>query len=520
MANANKTIFGIHDIEGVHDGAIVSEKLGTADDQHDMLRMGKIQKLRRNFGFFSIFGFSMILLSTWETQLGTAAFGLFNGGSAGLIYMYIATACGFSTVVLSMAEMGSMAPTAGGQYHWVSEFAPRRAQRFLSYVVGWLSVLGWQTGSAASAFLAGTEIQGLIALNYPDTYVFQRWHGTLLTIAVASVCCIFNTFFARKLPLVEGCILILHVLGFFAIMIPLLVLSPRRKAEAVFTDFNDNGWGSVGLSCLVGILTPTVSLLGSDAATHMSEELQHASATLPKAMIATIIFNGLFGFGMLLTFLFCLGNIEHVLATPTGYPFIQVFADGTQSIAAATGMTSIMIVLSTCCCMTNMATASRQLFAFARDHAIPYPEIFSTVKWEIPFNAIIFTLGVTSLLSLINIGSTVALNQIISLGVSALISSYIVSISCVCLKRLRKQALLKRHFSLGKYGLPLNITAVSFLLVVYIFSFFPAEPNPSPDHMNWSILIYGCVMIFSLVFFWVKGRHIYVGPVEYVRKDL
>lgn len=37
------------------------------------------------------------------------------------------------------------APTTGGQYHWVSEFAPREHQKFLSYLMGWLCVLGWQT---------------------------------------------------------------------------------------------------------------------------------------------------------------------------------------------------------------------------------------------------------------------------------------------------------------------------------------------------------------------------------------
>jgi choline transport protein len=31
-------------------------------------------------------------------------------------------------IVLSLAEMAAMAPTAGGQYHWVSEFAPREYQ--------------------------------------------------------------------------------------------------------------------------------------------------------------------------------------------------------------------------------------------------------------------------------------------------------------------------------------------------------------------------------------------------------
>lgn len=159
----------------------------------------------------------------------------------------------------------------GGQYHWVSEFSPKSCQRFLSYLVGWLCVLGWQTGSAASAFLAGTELQALIFLNHQGDYTYQAWHGTLLVIAIATLCGVFNTLLARKLPLVEGTVLILHILGFFAIIIPLWILAPRSSAKAVFTTFNKGGWSSTGLSCLVGILAPTVSLLGSDAATHMSE---------------------------------------------------------------------------------------------------------------------------------------------------------------------------------------------------------------------------------------------------------
>ena len=49
-----------------------------------------------------------------------------------------------------MADMASMAPTSGGQYHWVSEFAPKRAQKFLSYIVGYTAALGWQCGTASA----------------------------------------------------------------------------------------------------------------------------------------------------------------------------------------------------------------------------------------------------------------------------------------------------------------------------------------------------------------------------------
>jgi choline transport protein len=55
------------DNDSQHDG--VSDRRGTTHDQQDMHRMGKQQELRRNFRFVSIFGYSMVLMATWETML-------------------------------------------------------------------------------------------------------------------------------------------------------------------------------------------------------------------------------------------------------------------------------------------------------------------------------------------------------------------------------------------------------------------------------------------------------------------
>lgn len=119
------------------------------------------------------------------------------------------------------------------------------------------------------AFLAGTIIQGLIILNDP-TYVFERWQGTMLVIAITSFAIVFNTFLAKKLPMVEGLILIIHIVGLFAIVIPLWVLAPRNTAKAVFTEFsNGGGWSSTGTSVMVGLSTSIVSMLGFDCGVHM-----------------------------------------------------------------------------------------------------------------------------------------------------------------------------------------------------------------------------------------------------------
>lgn len=85
---------------------------GNGFDQHDMHRMGKKQELRRNFEFFSIVGFVSILQATWESTLVASYIGLFNGGTAGVIWLTIVSWFCFLLLIASMAEMASMAPTA------------------------------------------------------------------------------------------------------------------------------------------------------------------------------------------------------------------------------------------------------------------------------------------------------------------------------------------------------------------------------------------------------------------------
>ena len=140
---------------------------------------------------------------------------------------------------------------------------------YLLIRTGWLCFTGWQAAIVSIAFLAGTIVQGLLVLNDP-TYIYERWHGTLLVVAISTFSILFNTFLAKKLPIVEGIVLVLHIFGLFVIIIPLWVLAPRNSAKAVFTEFsNAGGWSDTGTSVMIGLLSPIVSMLGFDCAVHM-----------------------------------------------------------------------------------------------------------------------------------------------------------------------------------------------------------------------------------------------------------
>jgi choline transport protein len=116
--------------------------------------------------------------------------------------------------------------------------------------------------------MVGTIIQGLIALNVTD-YVWHNWHGTLLTIAVIAFSIIFNTMLASRLPLIEGIVLILHLAGFFAIIIPLWVMAPRAHPRVLLEFSNFGGWSSTGLSAMIGLTSPLSVMIGYDCSVHM-----------------------------------------------------------------------------------------------------------------------------------------------------------------------------------------------------------------------------------------------------------
>jgi choline transport protein len=107
----------------------------------------------------------------------------------------------------------------------------------------------------------------------------------------------------------------------------------------------------------------------------------------------------------------------------------------------------------------------------------------------VPRRAVIVSMIITFTVSLINIGSATALNAIISLVVVPLLSSYYITISCLVWRRLRGKPLPQRRWSLGKYGLAVNITALISLTPIYFFAFWPAATPIQPDTMNWAVVM-------------------------------
>ncbi|KAL8825272.1 MAG: hypothetical protein Q9191_004511 [Dirinaria sp. TL-2023a] len=365
-----------------------------------------------------------------------------------------------------------------------------RLTRFL----GWLTSLAWIATLATGSIFVGTMIQGLIILNYP-TYDSQQYHGTFLCWAVIAVAVFLNTVISGLLPAIEGLILIFHILGFFAILITLVYLAPHGTAADVFkTVLNEGNWRTQGLSYCVGFIGNVATFVGADAAVHMSEEIENAAVNVPRVIFTTMVLNGSTGFGMVIAVLFCLGDPVAVLV---------IYQPGETRRGA------------------NKVER----------------------RTSIPVVAIILVTVVPCLLALIYIGSSTVFEDVVSLSVSGLYGSYFVPCSLLLWRRTTGK--MKDYTSDDEEGLGGNPQAISepreddiaqpplmwgpwrvpgvlgtinnafacvYILFVLFWSFWPPTTPATAENMNYSVLVTGAVISFSIVYYFVWGKTQYLGP--------
>jgi hypothetical protein len=125
--------------------------------------------------------------------------------------------------------------------------------------------MSWQAGTASGAFVVGTIIQMLIALNQPS-YLPEGWQGTLVVIGIALLVANINIWCVKALPFTQNVLFAVHAFGFTAIVIILWVVARVQSPKNVFTLFENNGqWSSMGLSLMVGQINSVYFMIGAFA---------------------------------------------------------------------------------------------------------------------------------------------------------------------------------------------------------------------------------------------------------------
>lgn len=220
-------------------------------------------------------------------------------------------------------------------------------------------------------------------------------------------------------------------------------------------------------------------------------------------------------FAIMLMTVFTIPDLN-IATTEYTFPFLSILASSSLPPAGAQAITSLMVVLVFMIAVSTFASTSRQCFAFARDQGLPASDWLRAVDpaLNVPRNASVATFGFTVVMCLVYIGSAVAFNAILSIGIVALMGTYGLSTACVLYRRVRwPETLPPVRWSLGRWGILVNGIGVGYASFAFFWSFWPIYYSPTTETMNWAVVMFGAGMFLSVVVYFVRGRKLYDGPV-------
>ena len=152
-------------------------------------------------------------------------------------------------------------------------------------------------------------------------------------------------------------------------------------------------------------------------------------------------------------------------------------------------------------------------------------------RTTIPLYAVLSTCLISILLSLINLGSATALNDLVSMSVSNLYLSYTLAIALLLYRRCTGGIFLANSrektivntvgvtliwgpFHLpGIFGIIVNAYALIYMTIAVFFSFWPITTPVTIQTMNYSVVGTVGVIILATLYYMLRARHFYNGPI-------
>ncbi|GAM86294.1 hypothetical protein ANO11243_043060 [Dothideomycetidae sp. 11243] len=488
-----------------------------APDAH-LQALGYEAELTRNRSTFQVAFMSFVLAAIPYGLATTMYYPLVGGGSSDVVWGWLVVSLIIMCVAASLGEITSVYPTAGGVYYQTYMLSPVWCRRILAWICGWNSVIGQITITLAVQF--GTTLFFVGCINvFTDNAgngIFQAttWQYFLVFLAITLFCNLVCATCNRWLPVLDTFAIFWTFVGVLALIITILVIAKggRRSAKFVFSDFTpQSGWVD-GWSWMIGLLQAAYATSSTGMIINMAEEVRDPAIQIPKAMLGTVFLNTIIGFIFLIPLMFVLPDVTTLLASAQPVPVIVASAVGNSTGAFL--LLLPLIVLAIICGIGCTTAASRCVWSFARDGAIPGFQLWSRVnrKLDVPLNAMMLSMVVQILLGLIYFGSSAAFNAFSGVGVISLTLSYGMPIA-VSLFEGRAQ-LRHARFHLGSaLGMFCNVVAVAWtLLAIPLFSMPAAITGLTSQTVNYAPVVFVGFLAISALWYLVYGRNHYNGP--------
>lgn len=157
------------------------------------------EELRRDIGAWEILSLGFNICNSWIAMSTALAIAISAGGSVTVLYGVLIASVAYLAIALTLAELASVYPTAGGQYHFTSILCPQKINRQLSYICGLAAVCSWVFLAAAITILSAQLLLAVPAY-FVKTYVPMNWHYFLLFQVINVLLLVYNIFCLKRAP--------------------------------------------------------------------------------------------------------------------------------------------------------------------------------------------------------------------------------------------------------------------------------------------------------------------------------
>ena len=518
-----------------------------AHDEKRLAELGYEQSLDRAWSSFSNFAISFTIISVLAGCFTTYQFAWNAGGPIAISWGW-PIICGLILLVaVSMSELVSKYPTAGGIYYWSSDLGGKT----WGWFTGWFNLIGLVGVTASvvygSAAFLNTVLQiygldlGFINFNDAEHALTETF---VLFALILSVHALINIFSSPLVAHVNNVSVWWHVVG-VAVIIGLLVFVPSDHAsfDFVFTQtFNNTGLfdGSTATAAFwfyilpLGFLLTMYTQTGYDASAHISEETHGAATSAAKGVWRSVFWAGLIGWFVLLAITFAASEslvpqINDAEVAPFGVGTTLSILDLALSSWAAKMVLIIATVGQLFCGMACLTSSSRMCYAFSRDRAVPGHKLWTRLNHHrVPHLSVLFMAAcalVITLPALIgdDAGIAFAFNAVVSIAVIGLYIAYAIPIY---LRWRKGDDFEPGPWTLGRKYKWINPIAVLWVVLCVIIFSLPTAPISVPwdstfdiKYMNYAPVTVLVVIVAVGLWWLLSAKNHFTGPIRQVRTD-
>ncbi|MEY9968391.1 urea carboxylase system permease [Streptacidiphilus sp. MAP12-16] len=452
---------------------------------------GYRQQLHRRLGRYASFAAGFSFISVLTTVFQFFAFG-FSFGGAAFFWTWPLVLLGQLAVAACFAELAARYPISGAVYQW----STRLSTPTFGWFAGWLMVIGQIVVVSAAALALQVVLPSIwsgfqmVGGDPNPTTSSGAENAVLLGLVLLVATTLVNVVDIRVMSLVNSIGVTCELIGIAVMSVLLLTHTDRGPGVVLHT--GHLGGGYLGLF-LIASFSAAYVLVGFDSAGEMSEETRAPSRTAPRTILGAVVAAGIGGGLVILGGILAAPSLTDGNLAGGGLSYVLTSRFGSTLGRVLLADVAVAVCVATLAIQT---AGARMVFSMARDGQLPGSRRLAAVsdRTGTP-NAPAVVVGVLAAAAMSL--SFFSPSAYLALGTTCIVLVYLAYAMVtgpMLLGRLRRRPIGGREgldeagkplFSLGRWGLPINVLAVVYGVAMAVNLAWPRAAVYDPQGGHW-----------------------------------